>query len=249
MVEFVSMLGVAAFGLVGLAVGVRLLAMWSRTRALPELAIGIGFFVGVLFGFIPETLVYSTDLLPAPWVKPTVVLAEISIRVCVLSLLVFTWRVFRPDALYARVLVTGLAGALVLSLVMAPFGVKFSPDDAQTTWAISSFWARTLVLVWGTVESLAYWRKARRRVALGLSEPLVANRFLLWGIAMGAAAFIMGSIMIAPLFGMDAAGRSWLLVESFFGSAAAAAIWLTFFPPRSYAAWIVSRTARAAKGA
>ena len=36
--------------------------------------------------------------------------------------------------------------------------------------------------LWTSVESLTWWRRMHRRVALGLADPVVANRFFLWGV-------------------------------------------------------------------
>jgi len=235
--------GVVAFGGVSLVVGVRLLALAARTRELPELAIGTGFVVGVLLGFVPESLVYSSDLVAEAWVLPLVRMAEISIRVCAFAILVFTWRVFRPEARHAVVLVGGIGALLVVSHWAAPYGARFADDPGQVAWSKAAFAARTAPLLWGMAESLRYWRASRRRMALGLADPMLTNRFLLWGIAMGAAGFLMGSVLIAPLFGLSAAERIWLLLESGFGCVAAAAIWLTFFPPAAYRRWLTAGTA------
>ncbi len=238
MLDVLSAIGVAAFGLVSLAVGARLLLLAARTHAIPELAIGTGFVVGVLLGFVPETLLYSTDLVPEPWVRPLTRLAEISIRVCAVAILVFTWRVFAPDALYARVVVAGLALVMIATHVMAPYGAHHAETVAERVWVQWSFVARTAALLWGTFEAMRYWAASRRRVAIGLTDPVISNRFLLWGVAMGAASFIMGSMLLAPVFGLAASDIRWLLVESAFGSLAAFAIWLTFFPPKAYLAWL-----------
>ena len=45
----------------------------------------------------------------------------------------------------------------------------------------------TANLLWGAVESLRYYALMRRRLRLGLADPLVTNRFLLWGLGIGAA--------------------------------------------------------------
>lgn len=238
MLDVLSAVGVVAFGVVSLVVGTRLLLLGARTRALPELAIGTGFVVGVLLGFVPETLLYSTDLVPAAWTLPLTRLAELSIRLCAFAILVFTWRVFVPDAMYGGLIVTTLAGVMLFSHVLAPHGIQLAESELERAWLRWSFAARTAALLWGTFEALRYWVASRKRAAIGLADPVVSNRFLLWGIAMGAASFLMGSVLLAPLLGLEASDIRWLLAESSFGSLAAGAIWLTFFPPRAYRAWL-----------
>lgn len=243
MFEILAAFGVAAFGLVSLAVGARLLWLARRTRALPELAIGTGFVVGVLLGFVPETLLYSTDLVSESWVKPLTALAEISIRICAVAIMIFTWRVFVPHAFHAVAIVCGVVAVMIVSFCVAPHGLHHATSDAERVWVHWSFVARTVALLWGTFEATRYWMASRKRAAIGLVDPVVSNRFLLWGIAMGAASFLMGSMLIAPVFGLTASDIRWLLAESAFGSLAAGAIWLTFFPPKAYRSWLVSRAA------
>ncbi len=241
MLDVLSAIGVAAFGVVSLTVGARLLLLAARTHALPELAIGIGFVVGVLLGFVPETLLYSTDLVPAAWQLPLTRLAEVSIRVCAAAIVVFTWRVFAPDAPYARAVVAILLGCMIASHVMAPYGDLHAETEAARRWVKLNFVARTAALLWGTIEAMRYWAASRRRAAIGLADPVVSNRFLLWSVAMGAASFLMGSVLLAPVFGLEASDIRWLLAESGFGSLAAGAIWLTFFPPKFYLDWLGER--------
>ena len=44
------------------------------------------------------------------------------------------------------------------------------------------------VLVWAHLECLLYYRTMRRRQRLGLADPVLANRFLLWSLWTGAIA-------------------------------------------------------------
>ena len=52
--------------------------------------------------------------------------------------------------------------------------------------------ARVAPYYWLAAESLSYWSAARRRVRIGLADPLVTNRFLLlglWAVAWAAMGF------------------------------------------------------------
>ena len=55
--------------------------------------------------------------------------------------------------------------------------------------------------LWGAAESLRYFSMMRRRAKLGLADPLVTNRFLLWGLGIGAA--MVGLRPIAELMTMN----------------------------------------------
>ncbi len=50
--------------------------------------------------------------------------------------------------------------------------------------------ARIVPTAWACYESLRYYRSMHRRQTLGLADPIVANRFLLWSIWTGAVTFL-----------------------------------------------------------
>jgi hypothetical protein len=92
--------------------------------------------------------------------------------------------------------------------------------------------SRSAALLWLFFESASYARSMRRRLRLGLADPIVANRFVLWAIWTGALALI-------PLFVLGL--RAALAVLGAGGATAVAAGWLAFFPPASYQRWIGAR--------
>jgi hypothetical protein len=53
--------------------------------------------------------------------------------------------------------------------------------------------------LWNMTESYRYWGLLRRRIALGLADPLVTNRFFLWGTGslLSSAAIWTASIPYA----------------------------------------------------
>ena len=89
------------------------------------------------------------------------------------------------------------------------------------------------VLLWGSYEALRWWRRMRRRVRLGIGDPLVASRFLLWAIGAGMAGLGSGIAMFVGL----ATGRAMnelpalTLVLSLFGLVSAISLWLAFAAP------------------
>ena len=158
---------------------------------------------------------------------------------------VFTWTVFRQGRAWAAWLtalaVGVLAGAWLLELVMTGFVIEGDPmSGLAMQW---SSWMRIGALGWGAAESPRYWALMRRRERLGLADPVVTNRFLLWGLGIGAAGW--GSFV--GLFAQLASGASplepgWLqLSSSLHGLAAAVSMWLAFAPPVRYLRFIESR--------
>jgi small-conductance mechanosensitive channel len=100
----------------------------------------------------------------------------------------------------------------------------------------ADYCGRLAMYSWASYETLRQYGLARRRVRIGLSEPLVANRFLLWGIGTLAAL----GIWLHSLW-RELAQRSevteFYLVVTVLGSTCALSIWLAFFPPRAYRQW------------
>ena len=76
----------------------------------------------------------------------------------------------------------------------------------------------------------------RRRLALGLADPITTHRFALWGIAAGSAGTgtVVGLSAVA-LQGFEMVmAPSILASSSAFGTVSALAMWIAFFPPRAY---------------
>jgi hypothetical protein len=235
-----------AFVVVSALVGVRLLRLARRTRALPELALGLAFLLVGALGY-PLGLASIWPGLPAPLARASFALANLATGVGSAAVFVFTCAVFRPDAGWARALVW--LGALVLG-VQSAFGVAralvaepasfaepdlgFSVRQAATAFSYG----------WTACEALRYRALLLRRLALGLAEVEVVNRFGLWALA-GGGAFLGSSVMS----GVSLAGATpWhdplaLTAVGLGGVIAAACAALAFLPPRAYLDWLRRRAA------
>ena len=235
--------GFLAFFIASSVVGVRLLLLWRRTRELPELLIGLGVLgIGpVGFGFIT---VGELCVAGAPGLARVLIgtgLAAMSVGSG--AKYVFNWRVYHPQNRVLRTLV--VIACLLLAFCFA--------------WEYADTGFRTLVrpprsyflriglqvgcLLWGSGEALRYWDRMRRRVRLLLADPVVSNRFLLWGLGAGAAGFgsAVGGFMqwwtqLPPI------ELPWVMLSSsLHGLAAAVAMWLAFVPNASYTRWVRAR--------
>jgi hypothetical protein len=154
---------------------------------------------------------------------------------------VFVWQTFRPRSPIALVLALGAIAVLLGSL--------------QPVW--TSPVARALIdpvhllgdavrlggMLWGSLEALRYYAAMRRRLALGLSDPVVTNRFFLWGIAMASGAIVTVTSVYMTLSGMVEPDSWPYLVIGIFSFISPAAQWLAFFPPRVYCEWVEHRAA------
>jgi hypothetical protein len=234
--EFAALLGMSAFALASTVVGLRLLLLSRRTGLLPERMIGLSLF---LAGGCGATLLVASGFAgDARWLVATAAIAMINLGVAALG--VFTWRVFRPT-LVGATLVASCVMLLLMSMIVDRAAGHYL-GMARSSFSTGTDYAGRLALYgWATAESLRQYALARRRVRLGLTDPLVANRFLLWGVATVAALGIWLHALWQELIGRNDTTESYL-VATLLGGTCALAIWLAFFPPRSYRARFASVT-------
>jgi hypothetical protein len=233
-----------------LALGVRLLLLARRTRALPELLLGLHFVLCCALGYALAGTGHALGLDPAQPRALVTVLLAVGHAASVLgvgSALVFNWWVFRRDEGWARAL------ALALGAALAGGWIGYATSDHLASGAPSGagYWllyaAYTSVGLWVLVEPLRFWRTMRKRQRLGLAEPRVVDRFLLWGVGSAArfAMLLVGAVAMTQVTGA-ASDVAALAPLSFLGSASfglvvAGAYWLAFFPPQAYRRFAAKR--------
>lgn len=251
-----ALAGIATLAFIasGFAVGLRLLALARRTRGVPETTLGLGLFLIVGVGF-PVALAGRAIVEPAPEAARLLLsLAPLLLNAGWIGVWVFTWRVFRAGSRAART-ATGLAIVALIALAGASATRNFFvPADRIAGPSIPGTATQLLALgvyVWTTVEALRQHAMQRRRLVLGLGDPVVANRFLLWAlVGIFSFASLVGTT-VANILGVDANGVPALrLALSAAGLACAATLYLAFRPPAAYVAWVRTSAARpAASGA
>jgi hypothetical protein len=239
-----AMIPIVIFFGMAVVVGLRLLSLWRKTRQLPELCIGLGIVlisaVGMplsVLGRLPNTVGTRFG---------NVVFAMGLSLACggIALLFAFTWRVFRSDAGWARLamLVASLAMVVLdLGLIRAASqGSTLSEVIPRTRpWAVGIVSMVVLAFAWGGFEALRYFHLLRRRQALGLADPVVTNRFLLWAVADWTAVVLCGSVA-----GFLLAGKAVLVdplalcVIALTGTVMSATWYLTFFPPAAYLRYV-----------
>jgi hypothetical protein len=241
-------------------VGVWLLRLSRRSPGGPEIWLALYFLVGAFLGMGLANIVYMS------WADPSLALPQpltmilhalylFGVTAGMGCLYVFTRLTFRPDARWARLLVAGVILTMVVGYVgiglSDGFQIRVVPGVSHwITWAV-----RTSVFLWLVVESFAYWARLRRRLRLGLADPLVTNRFLLWGI-WASATLLMGQLdPLSRIWYVARAGTTeqWVpelgtpivmfLVASSAGLGALVmcTVYLIFFPTAGYRRWIESR--------
>jgi hypothetical protein len=244
-VSALANLAFIAMLLAGLAAGGRLLATASQTRRDPELWIGLAVLFAALGGAIDTASMYvfrSGGEGDAFAVQGT---ARLIYTVGSSALGVGIWRVFRPDRVWAGTLAS--SSALLLASCWGAWmaGGQHSLATGPTIWSSLFNAGRGIAFAWGAVESFVYWRRMRRRLRLGLADPVITHQFLLWGIASTSMLGLLAVVLVT----YHVIGRSpfeWnpgLLAASCFGTAAAATIYTAFFPPGFYRRRILARAA------
>jgi len=245
-----ALLPIVIFGVVASSVGIRLVRVWWRTRALPEFCVGFG-MASVALGCMPLTALGRSPQLVTTPVGRALFCAGIGMATLTFILVwLFDWRVFRPQARWAAV----LFGVASCSLVGCWAGMAHAELTGETLpdimWRARPFTGGLLFLLcssyaWGAVESLSYWGTMRRRMSIGLVDPVLADRFLLWGIANLTTALLCAVLLYAVLRGMVIArDPAPLYVIAAAGIVMSVTWYLTFFAPERYRRWVRERASR-----
>lgn len=159
----------------------------------------------------------------------------------------FTWLTFGARSAWRRRLAVGLGGALSGAYLAQWIFDGFSVVPGPGT--LTALACRTVCMGWVSIETAVYHATLRRRQRLGLADPLVANRVLLWSLWTGAIAILMlAGAVLRVLSVQDAAAATaiyrsipFLSATAVLSLVAATTLWLSFLPPRPYRDWIERR--------
>ncbi|MGH0029583.1 MAG: hypothetical protein ACQGVC_07320 [Myxococcota bacterium] len=231
---------------VGAVVGARMLLLARRTGQRPELLLGASLFAYAAVG--QPLLIASRPLGEAFGFEArlaVVTLALASQVVSLVGLYLFTWTVFRRDRRWAAVLVwAGGAVALAACLLIVPTIPRTPGQYAPATRAGLALLAADFCasMAWTAWESLRYHARMRRRLAVGLADAVVVNRFLLWGVGCGTVACVPMAMIASVAAGLDLVVHPVPLLLMSVGGFVISVCWtLTFFPPRAYTRWVTAR--------
>jgi hypothetical protein len=182
----------ATFAFIGgsALVAVRLLMLAVRTGREPERLLGGAILCTAVLGYgvLIANIVQRGDRIGADATTLTVFLSgagRLLHDFGVTLFLVFVVRVFRPEEAWAKALAGGMTallwGGALWGGATGSFRYELQAVGKPAWWCeYAVIWTYA---VWSMLEAYRYWGAMRRRVALGLAEPLVANRFFLWGTA------------------------------------------------------------------
>jgi hypothetical protein len=237
---------------VGTAVGLKLLGIATRTHRFPELAIGAALFsyaaLGQTAGLAFQALGEDASL---GLRMGLIVLRILALFVTLVGLSVFTWRVFGAESRWRRALAAGVAVTALISsgLYLHASWLRLTANASLHLYDQLGMTPHYVVTFgWMSVESLRYYARMRRRQALGLADPVVANRFLVWGAGQGVATLVVLVLLVVTV----AQGKM-VVADPFVSSCVTLAglvnafvWWLTFTPPAAYLRWVGGGAAQGA---
>lgn len=247
--DLLLLLSTAAYVIVGIAVGVRLVRLSRRgVGRFAERMLGIACLTGP--GLVAPCLVVVHGLSEPEWiVRLSASLAQVGYAVLCSVMVLFTRQCFRPDEAWARWL---MRGTITLAVFAAAANIGHAAGGAPLAalrdlngWAYRSMAVASIVgQVWTGLESFVYYARMRRRRALGLADPVVTNRFLLWGCVSIGALVAAGAPFAVGLLGVDSFShvptRLAGALATIFSSVC---LQLAFLPPDGYLRWIHARAA------
>ncbi|HXV36030.1 MAG TPA: hypothetical protein VEC18_02710 [Myxococcota bacterium] len=228
-----------------LVASLRLFRLGRRSGKRPELLLGAYFAgAGQWFAIQNGALLIGFDALPALAEQ----VAEWVYVASVIAYLLFIKTVFRARDAWAH----SLVGAAIAYLLLGASALSVSGElvsALDNPWFLIEWIGYTIPCVWMSVEGVLAHARAKRRVAIGICDPIVADRFLLMGafgffqcVACAAELFWAAENVATPLFS-SAAFRLLGAAEA----ASIALLWLAFFPPRLYQRWVENRSAALAR--
>ena len=234
-------------------VGVHMLRVALRSGAAPDRLLAAVFCLlalGVPPRLIGVDLATTSGLSAAfPWACA----ANWLIGGSIVCLAAFTWRTFRVGEWWATAL-TVILGASMAGVATAMTVAGRVGGGGALAVGLNAL--AMVALAWAFVECARYQAVMRRRLAMGLADPVVANRFLLWALWTGALA-AEGFGMLALRFGLFVTGAGEILAAggdpgafwttwifllkasmAIVGPLIVVCVWLSFSPPAAYRRWL-----------
>jgi hypothetical protein len=224
-------------GLLYLPAAALLLRLAARTGKLPERLLGLT-FACMAGAYLLYEAPYFLGL--EAHELSFIVAGRIVYGAGCVAIALFTRAVFRARERWA-----GFAVWICAAIMILGFAIGCATGDAEgASLENPGFWlewmAQMLPAAWLCWEGLAHHRSARRRLRIGLSDPHVCNRFLLWGlfgvVQLGTGFAVLWMYAAYASAGYIPAAMDFLLGG--FELASLALVWLAFAAPACYRGWI-----------
>lgn len=168
--------GKLVFAAMGIAVGFKLAGTLRERGAFGLHTVALGAICTGGVGLLLMPLAQWLGSIPLNW------LAEAGVRAGMLLLCVFIAGTFRPNA------VGWIAAALAGTFLVAAIAIDLRTQGALAHYDYTSWTSHAnqlsiaIPFVWATLESATLYLRGRRRLQLGLADPVVVHGYLLWAI-------------------------------------------------------------------
>jgi len=217
----------------------RLLRLSKRSGERPEFWLGL-YFGGAGQWYLLYSAPYFFGLEALPPLTEQGV--EWIYALSVIPYLLFIRSTFRPGCGWATAVTVVSTLLLIGGASAASLGGDFSNSIDDPAYLIEWI-GYTIPAVWLCCEGIRSHSTARKRVRLGLCEPIVANRYLLFAYFGACQVAACGADLLWAL-GNSRGGASSAFETGLLSAteiASVAALWLAFFPPLAYRRWIEHR--------
>lgn len=235
--KLLALIAVSIYCGVSLFMAVRLMLLSRRTRELPELLIGLAFLCGGMLGYpfsVASGVLLGASRPGAANIAYLVGQAGVALAAYFVLL---SWRhIFGPNTRGGRAMMAAWTTLLIVALV----GLSMTTKPVVVQAGLNGFYWFSLVIQGSCYATMAWSSYSQasmlhRRSAIGLADPVVANRLLLWGISNTSIVCSYVYPMLSDA--MTRMGRPSIYepaVIAFFGLFSACCMTLVFLPPRSY---------------
>jgi hypothetical protein len=227
--------GSAIAGLVYFVLGARLVRLGIRTRSAAEWLLGLTFLIWML-SYAPWIIATVSQSQPT-LDSQLLITSRLTTNLGGIGIAFFPLLAFRRGSTWAK----WLSASIAICLIIGTTGSIWVEDPEGIEPLTNAWWwlewiGQIAPAIWIGVEGLHHYGMTRPRVRLGLCEPIVGHRFLLWGLA-GVFWTLLDFVTIGQYVEFWAT-HSWsATLDNLVGSceiAALAMIWLAYFAPAAY---------------
>jgi len=242
-VQAIASLCMLVVAAVTLVVGARLLARGVRNGKVPELAFGTAFLcasLGTAGAQIGQRFWWTEPGEFSLTMNATCFAIQV---VGTSALFLSTWRIYRPNEGWSFLLAATGSSIAVLAWVIRFMDGDFMLARIETPGIAVYHAARVAVFAWAAIESIRYSGLLRRRLAIGLADPVVIQQISMWGVAAVAA----GGVSVVIVTSTFVLHRHPLEVPAALGAIMLCSVvlstcmWCAFFPPQALRRWATSR--------
>ncbi len=228
-------IGSVAAGLAYFVLGARLVWRGIRPRSTVERLLGLTFLIWAL-SYIPwVTAIALHGRLAVE--SQTLIASRIATNLGGVGIAFFPLLAFRRGSTWA----IRLSVSIAICLIVGTAGSVWVGDPEGVNALTNIWWwpewiGEIASAIWIGAEGLNHYGTSRQRVRLGLCEPIVGHRYLLWGLA--GVFWTLLDFVIVVQFVEFWVTQSWSVrldnMIGFCEITAIVMIWLAFFAPAGY---------------